>query len=105
LLEAVKGAIRTDLPPDRFNDLAFLAEEIGKGQITNVVLQFPLVRPGQAGDPRGSIQVPDVKAIRAVAAKLFPAPGDVPQPWPTPKPTPTPKPSPSPKTSPAPATP
>jgi LCP family protein required for cell wall assembly len=105
LLEAVKGAIRTDLPPDRFNDLAFLAEEIGKGQVTNVVLQFPLVRPGQAGDPRGSIQVPDVKAIRAVAAKLFPAPGEVPQPWPTPKPTPTPKPSPSPRTSPAPATP
>jgi LCP family protein required for cell wall assembly len=86
LLDAVRGAIRTDLPPDRFNDLAFLAEQVGDDNVTNVVIQHPLVRPGQRGDPRGSIQVPDVEAIRAVAAQLFPPPGGVPEPWPSPQP-------------------
>ncbi|HET7678340.1 MAG TPA: LCP family protein [Candidatus Limnocylindrales bacterium] len=99
LLKAVEGAIRTDLPPDRFSDLAFLAEEIGANRVTNVVLQHPLVRPGR-NDPRGSIQIPDVAAIRRMAAKLFPDPGEPPVPWPSPTPTRKPRASASPTLTP-----
>jgi hypothetical protein len=84
------------------------------------VISHPLVKPGPRGDPRGSIQVPDLKAIRALVAQLFPPTGtlpvakyqvpassgkpsgsgvsncaDAPRPTPTPKPTPNPTPKPS----------
>ncbi|MBA2556908.1 MAG: LCP family protein, partial [Chloroflexi bacterium] len=89
LLQAVKGAVRTDIPPERFSDLAFFAEEVGGDSVTRVVLRHPLVRPSRTPDPRGSIQIPDVPAIREVAADLFPEPGVSPQPWPSPEPSPS----------------
>jgi LCP family protein required for cell wall assembly len=88
LLDAIGDAVRTDLPPSRYNDLAFLAEGIDGTDVVNVVMKFPLVHPSQGGDPRGSIQIPDVPAIRAMTATLFSSPGTPPTPWPTPRPTP-----------------
>jgi len=90
LLDAIGDAVRTDLPPSRYNDLAFLAEGIDGTDVVNVVMKFPLVHPSEGGDPRGAVQIPDGEAIRAMAALLFPAPGTLPTPWPTPKPTATP---------------
>ena len=90
LLDAIGDAVRTDLPPSQYNDLAFLAEGIDGARVVSVVTRFPLVHPGQPGDPRGAVQIPDGEAIRAMAALLFPAPGTLPTPWPTPKPTATP---------------
>jgi hypothetical protein len=55
------------------------------GGITRAIIRHPLVR---SVDTRyGSSLMPDLPAIRAVAAKLFPTPGTVPEPWPTPKPS------------------
>jgi polyisoprenyl-teichoic acid--peptidoglycan teichoic acid transferase len=86
LLEAVGDSIRTDLPVERLPQLAAAIDEIGSGGITRAVIRHPLVR---TVDTRyGSSLMPDLPAIRAVAGKLFPAPGGVPESWPTPKPSP-----------------
>jgi polyisoprenyl-teichoic acid--peptidoglycan teichoic acid transferase len=92
LLDAVGDTVRTDLPADRLPGLAALAEEIGESDTTRVVMRAPLVRPASNG--YGAVQVPNVTAIRAMAAALFPTPGVEPVPWPTPRPTKAPKPTP-----------
>jgi polyisoprenyl-teichoic acid--peptidoglycan teichoic acid transferase len=85
LLDAVGKTIKTDLPPDRLPDLAAVMDEMSKAGVTRAVINHPLV---DTKDTRyGSSLVPDLKAIRAMAARLFPAPGTAPVPWPTPKPT------------------
>ena len=85
LLVAVGDSIRTDLPVDRLPQLAAAIDEMGKGGITRVVIRHPLVRSVETR--YGSSLQPDVPAIQAVAAGLFPAPGVEPQPWPTPEPS------------------
>ena len=85
LLIAVGDSIRTDLPIERLPQLAAAIDEMGTGGITRAVIRHPLVR---SVDTRyGSSLQPDLAAIRAVAADLFPAPGVAPQPWPTPEPS------------------
>lgn len=85
LLTAVGDSIRTDLPVDRLPQLAAAIDEMGKGGITRAVIRHPLVR---SVDTRyGSSLQPDVAAIQAVAAELFPSPGVEPKPWPTPEPS------------------
>ena len=86
LLRAVGGAIRTDMPYQRLPELAAIVDEIGHGGVVTALVRHPLVR---SVDTRyGSSLEPDLPAIRAMAAKLFPAPGVAPTPWPTPEPTP-----------------
>ena len=86
MIGAVGDSIRTDLPIDRLPQLAVAIDEMGKGGITRAVIRHPLVR---SVDTRyGSSLQPDVTAIRAVAAGLFPPPGGTPVPWPSPKPSP-----------------
>ncbi len=85
LLDAVGGAVRTDVPVERLPQLAAAIDEMGSGGITRAVIRHPLVR---SVDTRyGSSLQPDLAAIRDVAAKLFPAAGGTPVPWPTPKPS------------------
>jgi LCP family protein required for cell wall assembly len=85
LLDAVGGAVRTDVPVERLPQLAAAIDEMGSGGITRAVIRHPLVR---SVDTRyGSSLQPDLAAIRDVAAKLFPAPGLEPAPWPTPAPS------------------
>jgi LCP family protein required for cell wall assembly len=93
LLEAIGDTVRTDVPVERLPELAALGEEIPQKAVTRVVIRHPLVHPGPRGHRYGSVQIPDVKAIRAMAARLFPAAGEAPRGWPTPKPSAKPKPS------------
>ena len=73
LLGAVGDSIRTDLPIERLPQLAAAIDEMRSGGITRAVIRHPLVR---SIDTRyGSSLQPDLPAIRAVAADLFPAPG------------------------------
>jgi LCP family protein required for cell wall assembly len=88
LLDAVGDTVKTNLPPDRLPQLASIAEEIDGGRTVRIVIRHPLVHP--ASNRYGAVQVPDVPAIRAVAALAFSEPGVPPQPWPTPVPTPVP---------------
>jgi LCP family protein required for cell wall assembly len=94
LLKAVGKTIKTDVPVELLPQLAAVVDEVTNANITRVVIRHPLVRSEQTR--YGSSLNPDVEAIRAVAAALFPEPGGDPQPWPTPKPTATPRPSASP---------
>jgi len=95
LLDAVADTIRTDVPTARLPDLAAIVDEVGSGDVVRVVIGHPLV--AAANTRFGSSQVPNLAAIRAVAAKLFSTPGTPPVPWPTPKSTRTPTASPIPK--------
>jgi LCP family protein required for cell wall assembly len=88
LLDAVGGAVRTDVPVERLPQLAAAIDEMSSGGITRAVIRHPLVR---SVDTRyGSSLQPDLAAIRDVAERLFPAPGGTPVPWPTPAPSKTP---------------
>ncbi|MEX1171035.1 MAG: LCP family protein [Chloroflexota bacterium] len=93
LLEAVGDTVTTDLPSDLLPQLAAVADEIGDGGIVRAIIRHPLLK--SRNTRYGSSLVPNLKAIREVAAHLFPAPGVAPIPWPTPKPSPTPRPSPT----------
>lgn len=123
LLQAVGKTVETNVPRDLLPDLADLATQVGREQTYRAVVTHPLVSSGF--DVRGSIQLPDVPGIRALAAKLFPIDGSLPSadyglpkpsgttasgsgvggcnPAPKPKPTPTPKPKPSTTPEPTPA--
>ena len=89
LLDAVGETIKTDVPVDRLPQLAAIADEVGKDGVIRAVIGHPLVRSKETR--YGSSLIPDLEAIREVADKLFPTPGQQPLPWPTPKPTKPPK--------------
>ena len=95
LLDAVGQTIRSDLPADRLPALAAVMDEVGRNDVTSVVIRSPLVHPKSTRF--GDSQEPDLARILAVAAGLFSEPGTPPSPWPTPKPTPSPKPTKAPK--------
>jgi LCP family protein required for cell wall assembly len=124
LLRALGDTVGTNIPRKLVPDLAEMAARIGRKQTYRAVIGHPYVKPGF--DQRGSIQVPDIKAIRKLAAALFPATGEAPTaryqvpassggakgsgvsncadaPKPTPKPTAKPTPKPTPKLTPKPS--
>lgn len=90
LLVALGDLVTTDLPTDRLPDLAAISDEMDASSIIRAVLKKPLINTGGIDPVYGSIQIPDVAAIQAVAKTLFPPPGTAPIPWPTPDPTPVP---------------
>jgi LCP family protein required for cell wall assembly len=90
LLDAVGGTFRTDVPVGLLPQLAAVADEMDRDAVTRAVIRHPLVRSERT--QYGSSLVPDVAAILAMAAELFPDEGGVPVPWPTPEPTEPPEP-------------
>jgi LCP family protein required for cell wall assembly len=89
LLDALGDTVRTDFPIDRLPLVAVLADEVKSDAIVRVVVRFPLVKGGR--NDYGSVQFPDLAAIRAVANVVFSQPGTPPSPWPTPRSTPAPR--------------
>ena len=87
-LHALGDTVRTNVPPDLLPDLATLAQEIGPSRVYREVITYPLVHGSSVPDPRGSILLPDIPAIRALAARLFTAPGVAPVPSASPTPQP-----------------
>ncbi len=80
LLDAFGALVRTNVPTDRLPDLAAIADELGSGSIYRMVLGHPLVKPGN--DPvYGSVQTPDLAAIKAAAAAIMPKTGQTPVAW------------------------
>jgi LCP family protein required for cell wall assembly len=85
LLDAVGGTIKTDLPYQRLPELAAMVDEVDGDGVVKALIRHPLVR---SVDTRyGSSLEPDLPAIRAMAALLFPRPGETPTPWPSAEPT------------------
>jgi LCP family protein required for cell wall assembly len=84
LLDAVGATVRTDLPLERVPQLAALAEQIGGSSTTRLVLDSPLIKSG-GSTQFGSIFVPVLDRIRAMAKVVFGTPGGDPT-WPVPSP-------------------
>lgn len=76
LLRALGGTVQTNVPPAAVRSLAPFATQIASKSVFKAVVAHPLVRPGY--DARGSIQIPDLPAIRALGAALFTPVGTVP---------------------------
>ena len=68
-LRSLGRTIRTNVQPGVLADDIDLVSSIPRSDVFRVVIQHPLVRSGY--DARGSIQVPDIPAIRDLAARLF----------------------------------
>lgn len=83
LLDAVGHTVRSDVPVDRLPGLAAILDEVGRDEMTSVVIRFPLVRP--VSTRYGASQEADLPAIRAMAAELFSPPGTPPTEWTPPK--------------------
>ncbi len=111
LLKAIGNTVQTNVPRKKLPDLADAAIAIDRKGTYRAVITHPLVRGGY--DNRGSIQIPDIPDIRALADRLFTPTGMLPpakylaapssgsvsgsgvsncQPAATPKPTPKPTP-------------
>lgn len=76
LVRALGKTVTTNVPRNRLPDYVELATKVDRRQTYRAVIKAPLVRG--TSDRRGSIQVPNVKAIRALAAELFTETGIVP---------------------------
>jgi len=78
LLQAVGRSLGTNVPREILPDLADVMTRVDRTTTYRAVIKSPLVRSGF--DARGSIQIPDIKKIRALAATLFPPTGSLPDP-------------------------
>ncbi|MGH2513378.1 MAG: LCP family protein, partial [Candidatus Limnocylindrales bacterium] len=74
LIAAVGHNVETDLPRDQLPSLAAIASEMGPGSIFQVVIKIPLIKPATIS-PYGSVQVPNLDRIQAMASELFSPPG------------------------------
>jgi LCP family protein required for cell wall assembly len=79
LLDTFGSMVKTDLPPDRLPELAALADASGATDIVRVVVQRPLIKP--ATGRYGSVQIPDLAAIRAMTSIVLPPPGTPAERW------------------------
>ncbi len=76
LLKSLPGTVETNVPRKALPDLADAASHVGRGQTYRAVIDHPLVKGRY--DARGSIQVPDIPDIRALAGDLFTPAGTLP---------------------------
>ncbi len=76
LLRALGDTVSTNVPRSLVPDLAEVASRVGRKQTYRAVLGHPFVKPGY--DVRGSIQIPDLKAIKKLTDGLFPTGGETP---------------------------
>jgi polyisoprenyl-teichoic acid--peptidoglycan teichoic acid transferase len=76
LLKALGTTISTNLPRSKLPDLADLAADVSRSDTYRSVITHPLVKAGF--DDRGSIQLPVMKRITALANAIFPPSGTLP---------------------------
>ena len=75
-MKAIGKTVLTNVPRDLVPGIADVATRVGRTSTYRAVITQPLVRSGYDG--RGSIQLPDIKGIRALATTLFPPSGTPP---------------------------
>ena len=76
-LKSLGETISTNIKPSFIADYIDVAAEVPRKSVFRVVIKRPLVKGTY--DERGSIQKPNLKAIRKMAAQLFPPTGTVPE--------------------------
>jgi LCP family protein required for cell wall assembly len=77
LLDAMGKLVKTSLEPSDIVEHADVAAGIKRDRIYRAVITYPLVH-GASHDPRGSILVPRLDRVRALAARAFPPAGTLP---------------------------
>jgi LCP family protein required for cell wall assembly len=78
LLRSVSRTVQTNVPRSMVPDLVAWAQEVGRSDTYREVISRPLVRGALELPGRGSIQVPNIQGIRALADRLFTEPGTPP---------------------------
>ncbi|MET1231787.1 MAG: LCP family protein [Candidatus Limnocylindrales bacterium] len=78
LLKSLSRTVSTNVPRKLVPDIVEWAKDVDRQDTYREVVSRPLVRGTLELPGRGSIQVPDVKAIRAMADRLFTEPGTLP---------------------------
>ncbi len=68
-LRSLGQTISTNVKPSLLADYIDIAAKVGRKDVYRVVVKYPLVRG--TSDKRGSIQVPDLKAIKALGGRMF----------------------------------
>ena len=76
LLKTASRTVQTNVPRKLVPDLVEWAKDVSRGDTYRDVIDHPLVRGTL--DRRGSVQIPNIKGIRALAARLFTEPGTLP---------------------------
>ena len=71
LTNALKSAVRTDIPPEELPKLLGLASEVDTRNIRSFVFAPPLYGTQVLNSPRGYIILPDVAKIRDAAERAF----------------------------------
>jgi LCP family protein required for cell wall assembly len=78
LLKSLSRTVSTNVPRKLVPDLVEWAKDVDRADTYREVVSRPMVRGTLELPGRGSIQVPDIKAIRAMADRLFTEPGTLP---------------------------
>ena len=78
LLKSLSSTVQTNVPRRMVPDIVEWAKDVGREDTYRDVIDHPLVRGTL--DRRGSVQIPDIKGIRALADRLFTPPGTAPAP-------------------------
>ncbi|MEX2184890.1 MAG: LCP family protein, partial [Chloroflexota bacterium] len=76
LVKALGRTVETNAPRKILPDYAEVVSHVDRSRMFRAVVDHPLVSSGF--DRRGSIQIPDVAGIRALASELFPLAGERP---------------------------
>jgi LCP family protein required for cell wall assembly len=76
LLRAIGQTLQTNVPRELLPELADVMSQVDRTRTFRAVIEHPLVSSGF--DARGSIQIPNLKGIMTLAARLFPPPGTMP---------------------------
>ena len=71
LINALKKAVRTDIPVDQLSQLLGLASSVDTKDIRSYVFTPPLYQTEYLNSPRGYIIIPNVAKIRAAVASAF----------------------------------
>jgi LCP family protein required for cell wall assembly len=77
-LRSLGDTVQTTVPARLLPDYVDLARRIDGRRVYRAVIERPLIR-GAQGDPRGSILIPNVRAIRRLSVRLFPPTGTLPR--------------------------
>lgn len=71
LVDALKRAVRTDIPLDQLDELLGLAAEIDTSNIRSYVFAPPLYSQDTCSDPRGCVVIPKIDRIKAAVKNAF----------------------------------
>ena len=71
LVDALKSAVRTDIPLDQLDELLGLASEVDTANIHSYVFAPPLYSQDTCNDPRGCVVLPKIDRIKAAVKDAF----------------------------------